>query len=57
MLGDPDGALEACEFSRTLASLDVEACDTGRISGAALFPRPLPQLLKGMVYPPTRSRS
>lgn len=43
-------ALEACEFWLTFASLE-EADDTMMECIAGLFPRLLPQLLKGMVYP------
>ena len=45
-------ALEACEFWLTFASLDEEACTPEMMETiAGLFPRLLPQLLKGMVYP------
>lgn len=47
---DEQVALEACEFWLTFASLE-EADDAMMECVAGLFPRLLPQLLRGMVYP------
>lgn len=52
---DPTVALEACEFWLTFASLDEEAVGPeASATVVGLFPRLLPQLLKGMVYPPDK---
>jgi len=52
---DADVALEACEFWLTFASLDEEEANMEAVGTIiALFPQLLPQLLKGMVYPPDK---
>ena len=52
---DGDVALEACEFWRTFASLDKEACSGEMMETLVrLFPQLLPQLLKDMDYPPEK---
>ena len=52
---DSSVALEACEFWLTFASLDEDSCSGDMMEMVvSLFPRLLPQLLKGMVYPPDK---
>lgn len=52
---DADVALEACEFWLTFASLEEEVCTPQMMETiVGLFPQLLPQLLKGMVYPPDK---
>ena len=50
-IGNPDVALEACEFWLTFASLDDEACTPDMIEQVAqILPQLIPTLLRGMVY-------
>mmetsp|Transcript_24050 Transcript_24050/g.45396 ORF Transcript_24050/g.45396 Transcript_24050/m.45396 type:complete len:1049 (+) Transcript_24050:142-3288(+) len=52
---DSTVALEACEFWLTFASLDEDVMGNDMMEMVvSLFPRLLPQLLKGMVYPPDK---
>jgi len=52
-IGNPDVALEACEFWLTFASLDDEACTPDMIHQVAqILPQLIPNLVRGMVYLP-----
>ena len=52
-IGNPEVALEACEFWLTFASLDEEACNPDMIDQVSLIlPQLIPTLLRGMVYSP-----